>query len=164
MGEAIDCIGDITIINEFHYLTFISIQAPKKDAKSKSAPSKSAPAKKKEGGGGKAKKKKWSKGKTRDKLNNLILFDQATYDKLYKVIFCSIRKKFHLIFLFLLQEVPAYKLITPAVVSERLKIRGSLARKALNELQQKGLIKQVVKHSAQLIYTRTTKTEDAVVA
>jgi hypothetical protein len=26
------------------------------------------------------------------------------------------------------------------------------------------LIKQVVKHSAQLIYTRTTKTEDAVVA
>ncbi|XP_046440307.1 40S ribosomal protein S25-like [Daphnia pulex] len=119
--------------------------APKKDAKSKSAPSKSAPAKKKEGGGGKAKKKKWSKGKTRDKLNNLILFDQATYEKLYK-------------------EVPAYKLITPAVVSERLKIRGSLARKALNELQQKGLIKQVVKHSAQLIYTRTTKTEDAVVA
>jgi small subunit ribosomal protein S25e len=34
----------------------------------------------------------------------------------------------------------------------------------LIELQQKGLIKQVVKHSAQLIYTRTTKTEDAVVA
>merc|ERR1712191_21569 len=68
--------------------------------------------------------------------------DQSTYDKLYK-------------------EVPAYKLITPAVVSERLKIRGSLARKALNELQQKGLIKQVVKHSAQLIYTRTTKGDDA---
>merc|ERR1712071_663777 len=39
----------------------------------------------------------------------------------------------------LYKEVPAYKLITPAVVSERLKIRGSLARKALNELQQKGL-------------------------
>merc|ERR1712071_465774 len=87
------------------------------------------PPKKKEGGGGKAKKKKWSKGKVRDKLNNLVLFDQSTYDNLYK-------------------EVPAYKLITPAVVSERLKIRGSLARKALNELQQKGLIKQVVKHSA----------------
>lgn len=60
-----------------------------------------------------------------------------------------------------LQEVPAYKLITPAVVSERLKIRGSLARKALNELQQKGLIKQVVKHSAQLIYTRAIKGDDA---
>ncbi|KAK2099678.1 hypothetical protein P7K49_021026 [Saguinus oedipus] len=59
--------------------------------------------------GGKAKKKKWSKGKVRDKLNNLVLFDKATYDKLCK-------------------EVPNYKLITPAVVSERLKIRGSLAK------------------------------------
>lgn len=62
---------------------------------------------------------------------------------------------------FTYQEVPAYKLITPAVVSERLKIRGSLARKALSELQQKGLIKQVVKHSAQLIYTRAIKGDDA---
>ena len=52
-------------------------------------------------------------------MNNLILFDQATYDKLYK-------------------EVPSYKLITPSVVSERLKIRGSLARAALNELLNKG--------------------------
>ncbi|KAH0509462.1 40S ribosomal protein S25 [Microtus ochrogaster] len=34
--------------------------------------------------GGKAKKKKWSKGKVRDKLNNLVLFDKATYDKLCK--------------------------------------------------------------------------------
>lgn len=62
---------------------------------------------------------KWSKGKVRDKLNNLVLFDKATYDKLYK-------------------EVPNYKLITPAVVSERLKIRGSLARNALQELLAKG--------------------------
>ena len=46
-----------------------------------------APVKKKEAGpsGGKAKKKKWSKGKVRDKLQNMVLFDQATYDKLYKV-------------------------------------------------------------------------------
>ncbi|ETE56066.1 40S ribosomal protein S25, partial [Ophiophagus hannah] len=62
---------------------------------------------------------KWSKGKVRDKLNNLVLFDKATYDKLCK-------------------EVPNYKLITPAVVSERLKIRGSLARAALQELLGKG--------------------------
>lgn len=55
----------------------------------------------------------------RDKLNNLVLFDKATYEKLYK-------------------EVPNYKLITPAVVSERLKIRGSLARNALQELMAKG--------------------------
>jgi small subunit ribosomal protein S25e len=45
-----------------------------------------APKKKEAGGGGKAKKKKWSKGKVRDKLQNMVLFDQATYDKLYKVI------------------------------------------------------------------------------
>merc|ERR1712020_208782 len=111
---------------------------PKAGAK---APAKN-PKKKEGGGGGKAKKKKWSKGKTRDKLNNLVLFDKATYDELLK-------------------EVPTYKLITPSIVSERLKVRGSLARKALVELVQKGLIKQVVQHSAQTIYTRVTKEEDA---
>merc|ERR1711978_213886 len=74
----------------------------------------------------------------RDKLNNLVLFDKNTYDKLYK-------------------EVPTYKLITPSIVSERLKVRGSLARKALIELTEKGLIKQVVAHRSQFIYTRVTK-------
>merc|ERR1711957_574545 len=109
----------------------------------KGATSKTPAKKPKEGGsgGGKAKKKKWSKGKVRDKLNNLVLFDKATHDKLLK-------------------EVPSYKLITPSVVSERLKISGSLARRALDDLQQKGLIRQVVKHHAQLVYTRTTKAED----
>merc|ERR1712226_465212 len=113
----------------------------KKDPKAGSKAPAKAPKKKEGGGGGKAKKKKWSKGKTRDKLNNLVLFDKPTYDKLLK-------------------EVPTYKLITPSIVSERLKVRGSLARKALNELVTKGLIKQVVQHSAQTIYTRVTKDED----
>jgi len=116
---------------------------PPKAAPAKGKASSAAPAKKKEGGGGgKAKKKKWSKGKVRDKLNNLVLFDKGTYDKLYK-------------------EVPSYKLITPSVVSERLKIRGSLARAALKELQAKGLIRLVEKHHAQMIYTRATKAEGA---
>merc|ERR1711872_624803 len=120
---------------------FSTKMGAKKDTKATSkAPAKN-PKKKEGGGGGKAKKKKWSKGKTRDKLNNLVLFDKATYDKLLK-------------------EVPTYKLITPSIVSERLKVRGSLARKALNELVVKGLIKQVVQHSAQTIYTRVTKDED----
>uniref|UniRef100_A0A8C6MPU6 40S ribosomal protein S25 n=1 Tax=Mus spicilegus TaxID=10103 RepID=A0A8C6MPU6_MUSSI len=83
--------------------------------------------------------------KVRDKLNNLVLFDEATYDKLCK-------------------EIPNYKLITPAVVSERLKIRGSLARAALQELLSKGLIKLVSKHRAQVIYTRNTKGGDAPAA
>ncbi|KAK9890098.1 hypothetical protein WA026_008907 [Henosepilachna vigintioctopunctata] len=43
---------------------------------------------------------------------------------------------------------------------EGLKVEGSLARRALIELQQKGLLKQVVQHRAQLIYTRTTKGDD----
>nr|XP_038936112.1 40S ribosomal protein S25-like [Rattus norvegicus] len=96
--------------------------------------------------GGKA-KKKWSKGKNKvqDKLNNLVLFDKATYDKLCK-------------------EVPNYKLITPAVVSRRLKIQGSLARAVPQELRSKGLIKLVSKHRAQVIYTRDTKGGDAPAA
>merc|ERR1712037_905340 len=52
------------------------------------------------------------------------------------------------------KEVPTYKLITPSIVSERLKVRGSLARRALIELMEKGLIKQVVAHSSQMIYPR----------
>uniref|UniRef100_A0A8C4L716 Small ribosomal subunit protein eS25 n=1 Tax=Equus asinus TaxID=9793 RepID=A0A8C4L716_EQUAS len=125
---------------------FLGLLPPKDDKKKKDA-GKSAkkdkdPVNK---SGGKAKKKKWSKGKVRDKLNNLVLFDKATYDKLCK-------------------EVPNYKLITPAVVSERLKIRGSLARAALQELLSKGLIKLVSKHRAQVIYTRNTKGGDAPAA
>ena len=76
----------------------------KKDPKASSKTPAKNPKKKEGGGGGKAKKKKWSKGKSRDKLNNLVLFDKNTYDKLYK-------------------EVPTYKLITPSIVSERLKVR-----------------------------------------
>merc|ERR1712139_212446 len=106
------------------------------DPKASKTPAKTP--KKKEGGGGKAKKKKWSKGKSRDKLNNLVLFDKGTYEKLYK-------------------EVPTYKLITPSIVSERLKVRGSLARKALIELTEKGLIREVIAHRSQMIYTRVTK-------
>ena len=62
---------------------------------------------------------KWSKGKTRDKLNNMVLMDKATEDKLRK-------------------EVVNYKLITPAILSERLKIRGSLARAVILLLQREG--------------------------
>jgi hypothetical protein len=49
---------------------------------------------------------KWSKGKQKEKVNNMVLFDQATYDKL-------------------LVEVPKYKLITPSVLSDRLRVSSS---------------------------------------
>merc|ERR1712000_555442 len=83
---------------------------------------------------GKGKKKKWSKGKTREKLNNAIVWDQATYDKLIK-------------------EVPAYKLITPSVVADRLRVGGALAKQVLRHLESKGLIRCVARHSQQMIYT-----------
>lgn len=52
------------------------------------------------------------------------------------------------------------KLITPSVVSERLKVRASLATAALRQLQAEGLIKCVVKHGSQLVFTRATKDTD----
>ena len=55
--------------------------------------------------GGKGKKKKWSKGKSASKLQNAVLFDAKTYDKLKT-------------------DVPKMKIITVATVSERMKISG----------------------------------------
>ncbi|KAL9333340.1 hypothetical protein Peur_073479 [Populus x canadensis] len=107
--------------------------APKKE---KAPPPSSKPAK---SGGGKQKKKKWSKGKQKEKVNNMVLFDQATYDKL-------------------LTEAPKYKLITPSVLSDRMRISGSLARKAIRELMARGSIRMVSSHASQQIYTRATNT------
>ncbi|PKI40512.1 40S ribosomal protein S25-2-like [Punica granatum] len=107
--------------------------APKKD---KAPPPSSKPVK---SGGGKQKKKKWSKGKQKEKVNNMVLFDQATYDKL-------------------LSEVPKYKLVTPSILSDRLRINGSLARRAIKDLMARDLIRIVSAHASQQIYTRATNT------
>lgn len=72
---------------------------------------------------------KWSKGKVKEKLANLVLFDKATYDKM-------------------LADVPKQKLITPSIISEKLKVNGSLARKAVKELVSKGLIRAPTPASA----------------
>merc|ERR1712189_141333 len=119
----------VTDIKNITRQSYCIEMGPKKQADTKKAPSQ-----KPKPSGGSKQKKKWSKGKTRDKLNNAILFDKPTYEKLYK-------------------EVPSYKLITPSVVSERLKVRASLARTALEELAEKGLIKEIDRHHAQRIYT-----------
>jgi small subunit ribosomal protein S25e len=84
-----------------------------------------------------AKKKKWSKGKVKDKTNNAVVFDKATYEKMIK-------------------EVPTYKLITPSVLVDRMRVNGSLARAAIKHLEAEGLIRLISAHGAQLIYTRTT--------
>jgi small subunit ribosomal protein S25e len=109
---------------------FAAMGANKVVQKSKEAKMKAAMA------GGKSKKKKWCKGKVKEKLANMVMFDKATYDKMMK-------------------EIPKAKLITPSVVSERLKVNGSVARAAIRHLEEKGLIQHVgEKQAAQLIYTR----------
>lgn len=74
-------------------------------------------------------------GSVKDKANHAVVLDKATSDKLNK-------------------DVQSYRLITVAVLVDRLKINGSLARKALHELEEKGQIKKVVGHSRGSIYTR----------
>merc|ERR1719164_155004 len=106
----------------------------KKDASKKQDAGKAGAAK---SGGGKAKKKKWSKGKVKEKLANLVLFDKATYDKM-------------------IADVPKQKLITPTLISEKQKVNGSLARKAVKELVSKNLIRPILTHKQQSIYTRAT--------
>ena len=59
---------------------------------------------------------------------------------------------------------PNYKLVTPAVVSERLRNPSSLARAALQELLSKGLSTLLSKHRAQVIYTRNTNGGDTPAA
>lgn len=65
----------------------------------------------------------------------MVLFDKKTHERLLK-------------------EVPKMKLITPATVSERLKINNSLARSAIKELVSLGKVKCVSYHRAQGIYTK----------
>ena len=45
---------------------------------------------------------KWSKGKQKEKVNAAVFFDKNLYEKLKK-------------------EVPSYKLITPSIISERMR-------------------------------------------
>ncbi|KOO35795.1 40s ribosomal protein s25-1 [Chrysochromulina tobinii] len=101
------------------------------------APKKAEPKMNEKSSSGKGKKKKWSKGKVKEKLANLVLFDKITYEKLFS-------------------DVPKQRLITPSIISEKLKVNGSLARKAIRELFAKGLIKDILIHKQQSIYTRAT--------
>ncbi|KAI3623544.1 RPS25B [Malassezia furfur] len=82
------------------------------------------------------KKKKWSKGKVKDKAQNAVALDKALYERVLK-------------------EVPTFKMITPSVLIDRLKINGSLARVAIRHFAREGQIKPLIHHHGQLVYTRT---------
>ncbi|KIO21443.1 hypothetical protein M407DRAFT_38126, partial [Tulasnella calospora MUT 4182] len=87
-------------------------------------------------GGKAAKKKKWSKGKVKDKAQHAVALDKNLYDRIMK-------------------EVPTFRFISVSILIERLKINGSLARKAIQHLKKEGTIKCVVHHSAQRIYSES---------
>jgi small subunit ribosomal protein S25e len=70
----------------------------------------------------------------KDKSNHAVVLDKGTSEKLQK-------------------DVQSYRLITVAVLVDRLKINGSLARAALKDLEEKGVIKKVVAHSSGNIYS-----------
>lgn len=50
-------------------------------------------------------------------------------------------------------------MITPSVLSDRLRINGSLARAAIKQLLAEGAIRPVVESHHQAIYTRATRGE-----
>lgn len=68
----------------------------------------------------------------------MVVLDKPTYERLFK-------------------EVPTYKLITQSVLVDRLRLNGSLARIAIRELESQGLIKPLVQHHAQVIYSKYQK-------
>ncbi|WFD07476.1 40S ribosomal protein S25 [Malassezia vespertilionis] len=82
------------------------------------------------------KKKKWSKGKVKDKAQNAVYLDKILYERVIK-------------------EVPTFKMITPSVLIDRLKINGSMARLAIRHFEREGQIKPLIHHNGQLVYTRT---------
>ncbi|KAH9599149.1 Ribosomal protein S25 [Trypanosoma melophagium] len=85
--------------------------------------------------GAKKAAKKWSKGRTREALQNAVMFDKDTMDKL-------------------MTEVPKYKVITPSIISDRLKISVALAAKGLQHLCREKKIVLVSCSSKMRVYTR----------
>ena len=74
--------------------------------------------------GGKTKKKSWTKVKVKDKLNNEVFLDRKRYEKL-------------------VQEIPKILCITRAMLIEKFKVNGSVARALIAELETMGLINAI---------------------
>ena len=109
---------------------------------------------------------KWSKAKSHEKLNSMVLFDQKTYDKMLKDV-PKVATKLNPLFESCSRRLPhtrwhccccfvQMKLITPSIVSDRLKVNGSLARKAIAILLERGDVREIAHHNSQSIYTRAT--------
>ena len=108
--------------------------AKKQDPKGKKDPKKDAKSGKKKEKlvlpgqrGGKAKKKKWSKVKVKDKLNNATTVDEKLRDRIFK-------------------DLPKTLLVTISTISDKYKVSGAIARKAIADLLVNNQIKQVGDH------------------
>merc|ERR1712100_498541 len=69
----------------------------------------------------KTKKKSWTKVKVKDKLNNDVFLDKKRFEKL-------------------MQEIPKILCVTRAVLIEKFKVNGSVARALISDSREKGLI------------------------
>jgi len=76
------------------------------------------------GKGGKAKKKSWTKVKVKEKANNAVFLEEKQYERMLK-------------------EVPKILCITRAILCEKFKVGGSIARALIKDLSKKNLIKPV---------------------
>ncbi|KNC45983.1 S25 ribosomal protein [Thecamonas trahens ATCC 50062] len=90
-----------------------------------------------------AKKKKWSKTRSRDKIENAVFANEEKYAEI-------------------MAEVPKYRLITPSIIAERMRVNGSVARAAIKDMLAEGLIIEVSTHRSQSIYTKAVADEVAV--
>merc|ERR1711976_560904 len=83
----------------------------------------------------KGKKKKWKSTKSNEKASSLCLLPEETYKKV-------------------LTEVPNYKIISTCILADRFNVNGSLARAIINDLVLKNLIRPVISHNNQCIFTK----------
>merc|ERR1712071_522290 len=75
-------------------------------------------------GGSKAKKKSWTKVKVKEKLNDAVFLDDKQYERILK-------------------ELPKVLCITRAIICEKFKVGGSIARALIKDMHKKQLIKPV---------------------
>jgi small subunit ribosomal protein S25e len=91
----------------------------------------------------KAGAKKWTKGKVKEKADNAVFLDQATYDRL-------------------ITGIPKLgKHISTSTLIEKYKIVGSIARTLLRRCVENGSIRPVESHSRQTLFTPIAQAVEA---
>lgn len=85
--------------------------------------------------------KKWTKGKAKEKAENAVFVDKATYDRV-------------------LLGIPKLgKFVSTSAVIDKFKVVGSVARALLKKCVENGSLATIEKHSKQTIYTPIVQVE-----